>query len=78
MFVSPSRYEPLRLVLLEAMASELPVTAISAGGVNLVTPECGFVVDDPNDAIAPGLAMNYLATDPEARYRMGKTDRLVA
>ena len=79
MFVFPSRYEPFGLVLLEAMASELPViTARSAGGADLVTPECGFVVDDPNDAIALGLAMNHLATDPEARDRMGKAARLVA
>ncbi len=79
MFVFPSRYEAFSLVLLEAIASQLPViTATSAGGAEIITPECGFVLDDPNDVGALSLAMNHLAQDPEARHRMGKAARLVA
>ena len=43
-----------------------------------MTPECGFVMEDPNDALALGAAMNHLAKDPKVRYRMGKAARLVA
>jgi glycosyltransferase involved in cell wall biosynthesis len=79
MFVFPSQYEPFGLVLLEAMASQLPViTATSAGAAEIITPECGFVLTDPNDVTALGAAMNHLAKDPEARHSMGKVARLVA
>ena len=79
LFVFPSRYEAFSLVLLEAMASQLPViTATSAGGAEIITPECGFVLDDPNDVSELSLAMDYLAQDPEARDKMGKAARLVA
>jgi glycosyltransferase involved in cell wall biosynthesis len=79
LFVFPSRYEPFGLVLLEAMACQLPViTAQTAGGADLVTPECGFVLDDPDDAIALSLAMIHLTQDPAARHRMGKAARSIA
>jgi glycosyltransferase involved in cell wall biosynthesis len=79
MFVFPSRYEPFGLVLLEAMACQLPViTAISAGGAEIVTPECGFVLTDPNDVIALGAALHYLTTNSLARQSMGRASRLVA
>jgi glycosyltransferase involved in cell wall biosynthesis len=79
MFVFPSRYEAFSLVLLEAMASQLPViTAISAGGAEIITPECGFVLTDPNDVTALSAALNHLTADSVARYSMGKAARLVA
>lgn len=79
MFVFPSRYEAFSLVLLEAMASQLPViTAISAGGAEIVTPECGFVLTDPNDVTALSAALHHLTADSVARYSMGKAARLVA
>jgi glycosyltransferase involved in cell wall biosynthesis len=78
MFVFPSRYEAFSLVLLEAMASQLPViTATSAGGAEIITPECGFVLTDPNDVTALSSAMNHLAKEPEARHSMGKAARLL-
>jgi glycosyltransferase involved in cell wall biosynthesis len=79
LFVFPSRYEPFGLVLLEAMACQLPViTASSVGGADLVTPECGFVLRDPNNVGELSTAMNHLAADPVVRQRMGKAARLVA
>ena len=78
-FVFPSRYEACSLVLLEAMASQLPViTATSAGGAEIITPECGFVLSDPNNVDALSLAMSHLAKDPAARQRMGKAARSIA
>lgn len=79
MFVFPSRYEPFGLVLLEAMACQLPViTARTAGGADLVTPKCGLVLNDPNDVVGLSSAMNQLVADPVARHSMGKAARLVA
>jgi glycosyltransferase involved in cell wall biosynthesis len=79
MFVFPSCYEPFGLVLLEAMACQLPViTARTAGAADLVTPECGFVLSDPKDVGGLSSAMNQLMADPKARHRMGKAARSIA
>jgi glycosyltransferase involved in cell wall biosynthesis len=49
--VFPSRYEAGTLVVLEALASGLPViTAATVGNSDFVTEECGIVQADPNDA----------------------------
>ncbi len=51
-FVFPSRYEPLGLVLLEAMAAALPVvTARTAGGAEMI--EAGASRDDPHGTHDP-------------------------
>ncbi|PXW22829.1 glycosyltransferase family 4 protein [Paraburkholderia caballeronis] len=71
-YVFPSRYEAMSLSLLEAMASGLPVvTARTAGGAEIITPECGIVLDDPDDAPALAGAIAQLAGDDAARRAMG-------
>ncbi|MBC8739633.1 glycosyltransferase family 4 protein [Paraburkholderia sp. UCT31] len=72
-FVFPSRYEAMSLSLLEAMAAGLPVvTARTAGGAEIITPECGIVLDDPDDPQALARAVAQLAGDDSARHAMGK------
>ncbi len=75
-FVFPSRYEACTLVLLEAMASGLPIiTAKTAGGAELVSAECGFVLEDPEDIAALGKAMEALQGDRQLREKMGLAAR---
>jgi glycosyltransferase involved in cell wall biosynthesis len=76
LFVFPSRYEACTLVLLEAMASGLPViTARSTGGCELVTPECGVVLADSDDAVALGDAIQQLLQTPHQLQQMGQAAR---
>lgn len=71
-FVFPSRYEAMSLSLLEAMAAGLPVvTASTAGGAEIITPSCGIVLDDPDDAEALAAALAGLAASVDARKAMG-------
>ncbi len=86
--VFPSRYEPFGLVVIEAMASGLPViTARSTGAADLVTPESGIVLSDSDDPEALTQAMQLLTSDcaersaggnRTLRQQMGKAARLVA
>jgi glycosyltransferase involved in cell wall biosynthesis len=79
LFVFPSRYEACTLVLLEALASGLPViTASSTGGAELVTPECGVVLPDSDDIDALASAMLLIKSDHKLREQMGKAARAVA
>jgi glycosyltransferase involved in cell wall biosynthesis len=71
-FVFPSRYEAMSLSLLEAMAAGLPVvTARTAGGAEIITPECGIVLDDPDDPKALAGAIARLANSSDVRRAMG-------
>jgi glycosyltransferase involved in cell wall biosynthesis len=79
LFVFPSRYEPFALVLLEAMASGLPVITVeTVGAADLLTPECGVKLADPEDAAALAAAMQGLLSAPERRAQMGMAAQQVA
>ncbi|KQR85505.1 glycosyl transferase [Burkholderia sp. Leaf177] len=78
-FVFPSRYEAMSLSLLEALAAGLPViTAKTAGGAEIISTDCGIVLDDPDDAAALAGAVAKLADAPELRREMGAAARLLA
>lgn len=75
-YVFPSRYEAMSLSLLEAMAAGLPVvTARTAGGAEIITPECGIVLDDPDDPAALAAAIERLARSRDACRAMGEAAR---
>jgi len=77
--VFPSRYEACSLVLLEALGSGLPIiTARTAGGAELVTPDAGIVLEDPDDLQALASALRRLATDEPARSEMRHRARAIA
>jgi glycosyltransferase involved in cell wall biosynthesis len=74
-FVLPSRSDPFPIVVLEAMASELPVIGTRVDGIaEQVTPETGILVeaDDP-EALAA--AILELHRNPERRREMGRAGR---
>jgi glycosyltransferase involved in cell wall biosynthesis len=76
LFVFPSRYETSGLVLLEAMAAGLPVvTAATVGGAEVVTPDCGVVLPDPNDVAQLAQTLQALMADPTRRSQMGQAAR---
>ena len=78
-FVLPSRRDSCPLVLLEAMASGLPIlTATTVGISNLVAPSCGFVMDGPADTDTLRTALNVFVTDPNRSAEMGRAARRVA
>ncbi len=75
----PSRYEPFGLVLLEALASGLPVlTASSAGGAEILSAACGHVLDDPEDAEELAAVAQAWIAQPERLRQMALAARQIA
>jgi UDP-glucose:(heptosyl)LPS alpha-1,3-glucosyltransferase len=75
LLVHPTFYDPCSLVVLEALACGLPiVTTKFNGAAELMSPECGRVVDDPLDDRALAAAIVEL-TDPETRRTAARSAR---
>jgi glycosyltransferase involved in cell wall biosynthesis len=74
-FVFPSRYEAHPLVLLEAMASGLPVVVSGNFGAADYINGGGIVFGDPNDVSALANAMRDLVDSTEVREALGVAAR---
>ncbi|TDN70549.1 glycosyltransferase family 4 protein [Paraburkholderia sp. BL10I2N1] len=78
-FVFPSRYEAMSLVLLEALASALPVVAArTTGGAEVIGPDSGVVLDNPEDAPALAGAIERFVSDRDSARQMGQVARELA
>jgi glycosyltransferase involved in cell wall biosynthesis len=78
-FVFPSRYEACTLVILEAMASGLPIiTATSTGGAEIVSEAAGIILESPEDIPALVRAMQQLHDCPQLRQTMSMAARSIA
>ena len=75
LFVFPSRYEAHPLVVLEAMASALPIILSKSVGSVGSFREYVSVLEDPDDARSLAALMNELAASPERRMQMGANSR---
>jgi len=71
-FVLPSRYEGMPLVLLEAQAMGLPAVAFDCptGPADVLSPETGVLVPD-GDIEGLAQALGALLDDPARRQRLG-------
>lgn len=74
-FVYPTSGDTLPLVVLEAMASGLPIVSTRVGGIPYeVTDDCGVLVD-PGDAAAVAEATDTFLRSPEGRREVGRAAR---
>lgn len=79
MFVFPSHYEPFGMVVLEAMASGLPViVSATAGAAEIISPESGFVLTDQTDEKCLSQILQVLSDSPQKCQLLGKAARQVA
>jgi glycosyltransferase involved in cell wall biosynthesis len=75
-FVLPSRYEPFGIVMLEAMACEIPVVATNSGGpATVIEPGVTGLLVDPTDTEALADALATLIRDPDKRRKYGRHGR---
>lgn len=76
--VFPTRYEPFGLVVLEALSTGLPVIVTRlAGAAEIVSPHCGFLLEDPDDIDSLASAMSRLE-DARVRCCMSNAARATA
>ncbi len=75
LFVFPSRYEAHPLVVLEAMASGLPIIVSGNFGASDFLGAGGEILDDPNDVDSLAGFMTDLLHDPEKRRSMAIAGR---
>jgi len=74
-FVLPSFAEGTSKSVIEAMSHGLPIITTNVGGSpDLLTPSAGILVP-PGDSSALADAMQFLASDPALRKRMGQAAR---
>lgn len=75
-FCLPSHAEGVPVVLMEAMATELPVVTTRIAGIpELVDDGESGVLVEPGDPGAVAAALDGLATDPGRRRRLGRAGR---
>lgn len=66
LFVFPSKYEPFSLVILEAMASGLPIiTSSRCGAVELFSDNSAVVIEDPEDIVTLINVLRELVSNKE-------------
>jgi len=75
-FIFPSRADTLPLVILEAMASNLPVVATNVGGIPFEVTSTEGILVPPGDPQALAAAMDRLCGDPAMQQRMGASGRM--
>lgn len=73
----PSWREPFGMVVLEGMATEVPVIGASSGGIpEIIRHDVDGLLVPPRDVAALVAATNRLLDSPEERQRLGRAGRL--
>ena len=74
-YLSSSRKEPFGMVLLEAMAANLPIIATAVGGVPQVMGDCGQLVPSENPDQMADAIRAYARMSPIERTEVGRRGR---